>query len=468
MENSNGTSMADEESQRDQGSPTRGGGGEVVRSPDAAGASRNRDEVIVASTRNLARPKEISAPLPPLRTDKWPEWEVPAKAVEKPFTLEPNVFALPPEAKVHSRWTWISFVACVVLPLIIAAYYYAFVASSQYVSEFRFAVTDVKASPLPSPASGLSAMLGAGPSAEGMQNYIVVDYLTSQQAIEEILPRVNVVEIYSRPEVDWFSRFDRRRPKERFAEYWRSMVQAKYDPVSGLATAQVRAFTPQDSLRIAEALVALSEELVNKIALRSQQDAVRFAASEVTRAENRMKDVRAELTRYRTEEGVIDPLTNTVASNIQLANTLRAALSQLHAEYGALGIQQVNANAPPAVQLQARIKATKEELSKVEKEVANTREGNQALAAVVARYEKLDIERQYAQSMLLSTMQALDQARANAASQHLYLTPYVRPVLPESSVYPRRFFTVAMVGVVCFLGWLIGLFLLRTVREHAS
>ncbi len=436
----------------------------VVVMDGTSGMAPQHGEDTGTSKRKLA--PEIPAPLPTLRNENWPQWEETAK-IERPVAQDQSVFELPPEAKTHSHWTLISFVVCVALPLALATYYYAFVASNQYVSEFRFAVTDAKTSSPPVAAGGLTALLGAGPTSEGLQNYIVVDYLTSPQAVEDISTKVDVLDTYSRPDADWVSRFNRNLPKERFIAYWRSMVDAKYDPSSGLATAQVRAFTPQDSLRIADELVALSEALVNKIALRSQQDAVKFAEAEVKRAEARLTDLRTEMTKYRIAEGVIDPLTNVVASNIQLANTLRATLSQLQADYGALGIQQTNSNAPAARLLQARINATKEELRRVEREVANSREGNEALAKVVAQYEKLDLERQYAQSMMLSTMQALDQARANAASQHLYLTPYVRPVLAESSTYPRRLFSVIAVGVASFLIWLIGLFVIRTIQEHA-
>ena len=39
------------------------------------------------------------------------------------------------------------------------------------------------------------------------------------------------------------------------------------------------------------------------------------------------------------------------------------------------------------------------------------------------------------------------QARANAASQHLYITPYVRPHLPQSSTYPNRPLAILIVGM---------------------
>jgi capsular polysaccharide transport system permease protein len=63
-------------------------------------------------------------------------------------------------------------------------------------------------------------------------------------------------------------------------------------------------------------------------------------------------------------------------------------------------------------------------------------------------------------------MAALDAARASAASQHLYITPYVRPSLPESSLYPRRFLTVATIAGLALIVWLIGLLIGRSAFER--
>jgi capsular polysaccharide transport system permease protein len=106
-------------------------------------------------------------------------------------------------------------------------------------------------------------------------------------------------------------------------------------------------------------------------------------------------------------------------------------------------------------------------LQKVEASVAQDKDGK-SLSTVVAEYEQLDLERQFAQNMVTSTMQALDQARANAAAQHLYITPYVQPHLPQSATQPRRFLATLSVAALSFLLWFIALLVLRSVRERFS
>jgi capsular polysaccharide transport system permease protein len=84
----------------------------------------------------------------------------------------------------------------------------------------------------------------------------------------------------------------------------------------------------------------------------------------------------------------------------------------------------------------------------------------------MAEFEQAELERQFAQNMVNATMQTLDVARANAAAQHLYITPYVRPSLPESSTYPRSVRSVIVVGVLAFVFWICLLLMTRSIRER--
>jgi capsular polysaccharide transport system permease protein len=376
---------------------------------------------------------------------------------------------LPPPVtvKARSHAQLISFVLAVVLPVIVATIYYGWIAANQYVAEFRFAVNDTTPS-ASSVGSSLMAMLSGSGGSAPLENYIVADYLTSRQAAEELQRRINVKALYSKPEADWWTRFNSSEPMEKFVTYWQKMVTANYDMVTGIAVAQVRAFTPEDALLIANSLVKLSEELVNKIANRSNIDAVHFAEQEVERAQQRLKTVRGELTAYRNKVGVIDPATSVVASNSTVQQTLQANLANLETQVTSLLNRHLLPTSPAVQTLQNQIKATKEQLAAIESTVGSgkDRAGGAALSSVIAEYEQLDLERQFAQTMVTSAMQALEQARAMAAMQHLYITPYVRPSLPESSIYPRRVFSVMMVGLLAFACWVVGLLIVRSIRER--
>ena len=243
------------------------------------------------------------------------------------------------------------------------------------------------------------------------------------------------------------------------------MVRSDYDVVTGIATAQVRAFSPQDSYSIASTLVSLSENLVNTMERRTQVDAVRYAEAEVNKAQDRLKKVRAQLTDYRKRFGIIDANASITASNSALVQSLRANLAQLETQLNSLQSQHLSDRAPTVLSLKAQVQSTKEQLTRTENEVGTSKSGS-ALSTIVGDYEQLNLDVQFAQTMVTSTMTALDQARATAAAQHIYIEPFVRPSMPESSTYPNVAQSVISVAASAFAIWLIGLLVIRSIRER--
>ena len=389
---------------------------------------------------------------------------------------EDETFSLIPLPQPEHNWshTLLSFGVVVLLPLCLLGLYFLFLATPQYFAEFRFSVTEVtpSAGPLGGGGSGgttasavASAMGGHGAAAGGgtAQNFVVIDYLKSRQVVDELSQSVDVREIYSRPEIDWPNRFDRSRSTEHLVRYWNKMIWANYDPLTGLASVEIKAFRPDDALTIAKQLVTLSENLVNKIAKRAEEDAVKFAEQEVVRAKAGLDKARAAMAEFREKEGVIDPIPSVVSGNTQLIGILRGSVSQLEADYDTIRRQNLSESAPSVLALRSRVQAAREQLASVEREVSGSRSGRNVLAGVVARFEALDMDRQYAQAILLTSLQSLDRARASAAAQHLYLTPYVRPALPESAGGPRVFLSMVLGAFILAAIWFIGLLAVRSI-----
>lgn len=388
-------------------------------------------------------------------------------AVEAPY-----IEALPQRRRSISWGGLISFLLCVVLPTLLASVYYLWIASDQYVVEWRFAVRDSNTATTTSSAAvtatTLSAILGGSTAASAPDNYMVTEYIKSGQAVADLERRINLTKLYSRSDIDFLSRLDGNLPIEKVVRYWQYMASASFDIVTGNAIAEVRAFTAKDALLIADTLVELTEDLINGAVLRPQLEAVRYAEAEVRRAEDRVKKNRLELAEYRNGAAVIEPNSSVVLSNATLASTLRQLIAQYQTDLAAMLSGGVGQNASQVQSLRLRIKATQEQLKAVEAEVRSAKQGDQSLSEVVGRYEQLDAERQFALAMLTSTMQSLEQARSNSMARRLFVVPYVRPALPQSSVYPNRPVAIATVAGACLLLWTIALLLGRSIREHLA
>lgn len=399
-----------------------------------------------------------------------------ARAAPRPPVFEntSNVeqLLLPSRASKRRGWaTPLTFVLFVVLPTVVAAVYYIVFASNQYVAEFRFAVREVSqgGGGAGAATAGIASLFGmSGGTSSPSDNFMVADYLTSHQIVNELQSKIKVRSLYSRNDIDWWSRFDPSQSMEKFLNYWQTMVTANYDQVTGIATARVRAFSADDAYLIATTMVSQAEKLVNDISMRPRLDAVKYAEEEVNRSEDKIRNIRAQLSQYRNKESVIDPTSNVVTSNTTLAQTLRTTLMQYETELATLTKLKLTSNAPYIINLRTRINAAREQLAAVEAQIATSKNGERPLSAVVGEYEKLTLDLQFAQTILTSAVQALEQARVSAMTQQLYITPYVRPTRPDSSTYPNRTVSILTVALACFFAWTICLLIVRSIREHLA
>ena len=376
---------------------------------------------------------------------------------------------------------WLSFLVFVALPTLIVAIYFLFFASKQYQTEFRFEVTQGTPAVPGTPPNGssssgssssssgsnmLAALTGSqGTSIATAQNYVVVDYLQSPQAVADLEKRINVRALYTRPSIDIFSRFNPKKSDEYFDKYWTKMVTADFDPMTGIATARVKAFTPQDAKLIADTLASQSEDLVNNIINKPNMEAVKAAEQEVATDEQRVRDVRGRLAAYRNSAGVIDPTQSVVPTNVQLVGSLRPNVIQMESQLNAMKAQGLGSS-PAASVIEARLAATRQQLAGVEGEVAKAPNGKEPLTAVVGRYEKVNFDVQFEQNLLNSALQTLAQTRAYALQQKLYIVPYVEPDLPKSSMYPPRLQSILLISLVFFGIWLLGTLIAKAVAQH--
>lgn len=437
------------------------------RGGSATGESRDRSGSAYAKADIVGRHEDAPAGLP----IPGEAWGMPAEPVRRDDSaVEVQIPELPRRSQ-RRRWGGlISFIICVVLPTIIAGVYYFVYATDQYVANFRFTVRDISTATSTSAATDtLTAMIGTSSKTSAPENYMLVEYMTSRQAAEDLQGKIDIVSRYSRPFVDSWSRLDGTVSMESLARYWKVMSKVEFDSIKGTSSAEIRAFTPEDAYLIANTLLSLGEDLINEMAQRPQREAIQYAEAEVKRAEDRLKAIVADVAAFRRDFGVIDPMTNIVMSNAKVAETLRSSMATIQTEIASMRRQGLSSNAQQMQTQQTRLKATEDQLKEVEAQISKTRPaGDQSIAKTVARYEQLEQERVFAQNMLTSTMQTLEQARANAASKRLYITAFVKPAEPQVSTYPRRFIATLTVAGAALLLWTISLLLARSIGEHVT
>ena len=415
----------------------------------------------------LRRAPPLGRPLTGAASHAHPTALLPARAVAQraivPFIRLPSQSTEPEQTDSGLPSPFVlSFIALVLLPIMVAAVYLFVIATDQYVSEFRFSLSSID----PPRLDPLSLLAGnASHSPAGMESQIVVQYITSRAIVDQLDASLDLRRMFSPPEADWWARLPRPTSIEALVLYWRGQVDPFYDPANGTVVVRVRAFTPAEALQLAKAIVAGSEQLVNELSARARHDTVRNAEAEVAQAEARLKTVLADIRAFRDREGLIDP-GKTAEATGTLAARLRDELVRTNADLTTLK-SYMRDDAPAVKVLKARIRSIETQQRVVAHDLTDPdRSRNDTLSRQLGSYEQLESERRFAEAAYQHALQGLDQARANADRQQVYIASFVPPSLPEEALYPRRWRTLGVVALIAFALWAIGGLAVQSIRDH--
>jgi capsular polysaccharide transport system permease protein len=369
--------------------------------------------------------------------------------------------ARPPRPPARRRVSAL-FLLCVALPTVLAALYYGLVASDVYLSESRFVVR----TPQRAQVTGLGNLLtGTGIARAQDDAYPVHDYMLSRDALRELDKALNLRQAYGAAEVDRLHRFPGLDGDDSFEALYRhhlDYVGVAHDSVSGITTLVVRGFQAERVQQVNERLLQLSEALVNRLNERSRQDLVRFAEQEVQLAQNRARDAGLALSSYRSQGAVFDP-TRESAAQLESVAKLREELRLAEAQRAQ--IRQLSPANPQLPALDQRVRRLQQQVEQEQRRVLG-KEGS--LAAKAPAYDRLLLDKGFADAQLASALAALEAARTEAARQRLYLERLVQPNLPDQALEPRRLRSVVTVFVLGLVVWGVLALVVASIREHAD
>ena len=359
------------------------------------------------------------------------------------------------------RWRFIFLLAFV--PTCLAIIYFGFVATDRYVAVAQFVV---RTAAKPHGLSGLDSLLQiAGLSSSEDDVYAVQNYMTSLDAVKELEDRLPLREFYNQPGADFIARYPSLfygTSREQFHRYLQWMISVIYTRTTGVTTITVQAFRPEDARAIALALLEAGERLVNRMNERIYQDAVGVAAAEVEHDQQQLVAAEIDLTNFRNKEMMIDANRSSVIIT-ELIAQLEADVSQTKAQLGALVTS--SPNSPQIPTLRGRVTALQSQIQRERSQISNESTG---LAAKLATYEQLSLQREFAARILATASTRLDNARVEAQRQQMYLSRVVEPSRPDYAMAPQSLRWIATVFglnvILLLVVWLIG----TGIGEHAA
>ncbi|UBM09142.1 hypothetical protein [Cupriavidus metallidurans] len=357
------------------------------------------------------------------------------------------------------------FLAVVALPTVISLLYFGIFASDVYVSEASFIVR----SPQRQSSSGIGALLqttGISAFAKAADDaYAVNDFMLSRDALRQIDDRLGLRAALRKTDIDILSRFDpfgMDGSFEAFYRYYEKVVSIEFDSVSSISTVTTKGFTAKDTQAIAEQLLEAAEKRVNELNERGRADLIRSAQNEVDDAESKAKLATLNLAAYRNRHAVLDPVNQATLQMGQIGKLQEALIAEK------TQLSQLRAFAPQNPQIpttEARIRSLQSDIDAITSGLT----GNGAsLASKSVEYERLALERDYADKHLVAAMATLAQAREEAQRKQLYLERVVQPNLPDSAIEPKRLRAVLTTLVFSMIFWALLSLLIAGVREHTD
>lgn len=353
------------------------------------------------------------------------------------------------------------FLGTVVVPTVIATLYFGLMASDVYISESRFIIR----SPQQQNSSPLGFILkGAGFSSSQDDSYTIQDYITSRDALAVLDQKLQLKKAFSQSNIDLFSRFpglDWDSSFENLYRYYQKMVGVQLDSSSSITTLTTRAFTANDAYQMNQHLLQQSEALVNQLNERARQDMISSSVKEVTEAEKKAQQAALALAKYRNKVGVIDPEKQ---ATIPLEQVAKLQDDLLATKVQIAQLEKLAKDNPQLPSLRQRAQLLEDEINNVNQQVAGS--ANKSLASKAAEYQRLALEKEFADKMLASAMATLEQARIEAQRKQLYLERIVQPSVPDHAMEPRRIRSIFTVFAVGIIFWGVLSLLISGIKEH--
>lgn len=355
-----------------------------------------------------------------------------------------------------------SFLLLVLLPVLGTAWYLWAVAEDQYASTVGFSVRREEAS---NPIDVLGGLAGIS-SSSSSDTDILYEFLKSQKLVADMDAQLNLRAIWSKPEGDPVFTFDPDGSIEDLVDYWGRMVRTSYDGSTGLIEIRVLAFTPGEATTIAQAIFDESAKMINALSDIAREDAIRFARADLQEAEEKLRTARAELTRFRVENRLVDPA-SAIQTQAGILGTLEGQLTEALIEVELLA-ESTQPSDPRLRQAQRRVEVIRERIMTERNKVGIGDGGDvgEAYADLVADYERLTVDREFTETAYVAALAAYDSALAEARRTSRYLAAHILPTTAEVSRYPEREILLGMVAMFLSIAWAIGALVVYSLRDR--
>ena len=391
-----------------------------------------------------------------------------SRRLQEQLDEQPSFPVARPASMKRRHWGVLaSFFLFVVAPLAAVIFYLWTIAEDQYVSTSGFVVRSQETSGANEALGGIAQLVG---NTSASDSDVLYAFIQSQEIVAIVEREVGLRAHFSAhwPD-DWAFAISPDASLEDLTSYWQRVLGIAYESGSGLIEIQAAAYDPKTAQAITAAVVAASQERINVMNEQARFDAMRYARTDLDEALEQLKGAREGLTQFRTRTRIVDPQAD-IQGRMGVMNNLQQQLAEALVNYDLLR-GSLSTDDPRLTTAEKTIRVIRERID-IERQTftsSNTDTGavGQDYPSLLAEFERLTVELQYAEEAYRAALAAMEVARDDAARQSRYLATYIKPTLPESSEYPNRPIMAGLAGLILLLLWSIIVLVYYSIRDRS-
>ncbi|MFV1465296.1 MULTISPECIES: capsule biosynthesis protein [unclassified Phaeobacter] len=322
----------------------------------------------------------------------------------------------------------------VMLPTLLAGYYFYSVATPMYAAKSEFLV--LKADSAGS-GGGLGGLLSGTQFATSQDSIAVQSYLQSKEAMLRLDREIGFKSHFTQEWIDPIQRLNDNPTNEEAYKTYSRHVKIGYDPTEGVVRMEVTAADPQISAEFSRKLISYAQEKVNQLSVQKRSDQVGDAETALEMAEEKRRNAQETLVRLQQRGTVLDPEGVIMSLRSQIS-TFELQRQEKELELAAL-LDNTRPNQAKVDGARADIARLNSLIQRLNDRMIDASAGENSLASLTVQIQMAQADLATRDLMLQSALQQVEQTRMEANRQVRYLTTAVEPVPSEEATYPRRF-----------------------------
>lgn len=358
-----------------------------------------------------------------------------------------------------------SLICFVILPSIVAGIYYGVVASSQYVAEMRMIVRTIGVSEQFDTSETRDGRSMIGGDSLTQDSYIVANYLKSPEIVRKLDAEIGLRRYFSQQDIDPVSRLSTEASFEALYRYWGRHVDTYVDGPSGIIVFTVRAFSPQDSVVIANAALGSADNMIDKISDKAKADLVTKVETDVNASLAEYRVALDDLRDYQNKTGIFDPLSSAKMLS-EIIGKLTEQKLQLMVNLNTLEAAAAD-DTPRGRELRRSIQAIDDQITLRQNTMAGSTGGNSAqLSSSLTEFSRLETRRIVTQAIYEANVRNLDTAKSTALKRTTFMSTFSNSNIPEESEYPNRFSNWIILTIGLLTLWMTATLVWMSIEDH--